>query len=1306
MDNETAPPRDIHLLTTDALLADLVGGRAVALGGGEELALESDDARAVLDWYRRNRGKWQSNLSAGDTDAVINAIGTSPPTIETAPETGTAHSARLLRLVKVEAHRFAGLHAYGQPNTPPASFIFEPCRPVSLLEGVNGSGKTSIANAIIWCLTGHLIRSQRPPEEGPLDFACEIARSDGTTTTHAMSAITPLPSKSAHLPPDGEPIPADSWVELTFSDANGTLMPPMRRAQSRTARGKLTETAPDLDAVGIDPIAWRIATTMPALLPFLSVGSASQLGEAVARLTGLAELVDLARHAGKMAVRITKIATPEIEQQRTTIAEHYQQAVNDLTAIVVETPAIAFPGTTPSVDEENSASRIIEIADHFSGLKANALSEARDVLGDGFDPESKQSRDDLEGSIAPAIEQLRTAGELPSIARLSALKVDVAAFAAAVALLTQMEVEAATLAQLAADPDRARRAQLYAKVSAWMHDPDHTYVNDGTCPVCGSQLHGARDPVTGVPIIDLLAEAVRDQAVIAQTITEWSDHWIGRLLQQLPPAIAKEARGDLPLNPATLLRTGLTDELFASEAFSGTLSALQADAIKLIDERLAKLPEFPEPPVRALPAALASKADKLQQMINRIDRALAFAKWRDANGEALNAFLLTIRRGNEGDSDAPRAIGRRLTSLQRIVEGVAPLNAAIEQTRRMETTRLDHVAKELRISACVRASAALNLLVPLGGLAQAQVDTLRQKLHRRSEYWHRAIYRNATTFAPCLTGTDMDARGVLELKVGRDGATAPAQHVSNASALRGALLGFFLAFREHVLTTRGGVSLLVLDDPQELLDHDNRQRLARGLTAVAEAGGQLFVTTHDRRFAQSLVAENRAANRVQHLSVHAVNFVDPILTLSPTIEEVDQRRQEFVDNPDSAVAAQNYASDLRVFIEARLGDLFDDLAEPAYAVSTQAPTLFPLLNKLRALVTNGSGELFSNTILKRFVNDPGLAEGASPRRVLNTSHHDKSSITYMDVKDVEKDFIRLRNNVEKVHEQFRLYRWREPLAPADVNDTKVVPLPTVTQPSFSVSVSPDIAAFSGPRPTGGSQDTAAEQLDGSWFEDKALFYVRGETLGFAIPSGAVAIVEAGPYPGRDGNLVIARHQGNVLARRLVKAPGSLGISLVAQMPDPRTSHPTMIYDESKVQLYRIVGAIFTDMPPPTGGGEATQIDTAPELAQIEVAYRVREDSAIPLVLPGQVILGGAELRPDDFDTLEGGLVAVTLDDGTSIFKRIGARLPGSLAYLRQFETIGGLGSSTVIAMEAVGGGDCTPVMTSARRVLGVLYEQP
>ena len=210
-------------------------------------------------------------------------------------------------------------------------------------------------------------------------------------------------------------------------------------------------------------------------------------------------------------------------------------------------------------------------------------------------------------------------------------------------------------------------------------------------------------------------------------------------------------------------------------------------------------------------------------------------------------------------------------------------------------------------------------------------------------------------------------------------------------------------------------------------------------------------------------------------------------------------------------------------------------------------------------------------------------------------------------------------------------------------------------------------------------------------------------MGFAIPSGSVAIVDVEPYPGRDQNLVIARHGGQVFARRLIRSPNSIGVSLAAQLPDPRTPRPSLTFDESKLRLHRIIGSIFTDMPPPAGGNEAGQVSEVPELSQVAIAYCVREESAIPLALPGQIILGGAEIDATQLDLWEGHLVAVTLADGSSLFKRVGGRLAGGLAHLRQFESIGGLGSSIVVTTEGMEGAD-TPVMISARRVIGVLYE--
>jgi hypothetical protein len=145
-------------------------------------------------------------------------------------------------------------------------------------------------------------------------------------------------------------------------------------------------------------------------------------------------------------------------------------------------------------------------------------------------------------------------------------------------------------------------------------------------------------------------------------------------------------------------------------------------------------------------------------------------------------------------------------------------------------------------------------------------------------------------------------------------------------------------------------------------------------------------------------------------------------------------------------------------------------------------------------------------------------------------------------------------------------------------------------------------------------------------------------------------------------------------------------------------------DPSEVQIHRVLGVLFDDIPPPPGKREAVQIEHAPSLLKITTSYRVRDDSALPLALPGQIVLGGPTILASELGAYEGKFVALTLTDGSSIFKRVGPMLPG-LTPLRQFESIGGLGASEVIVTEAYDGEfKGLPVMQFARLVLGVIYE--
>ncbi len=78
----------------------------------------------MLDWYRRNRSKWSANLQGQDCEAIIDCIANTPPTVA-APALSGEQERKVLHLVKLVAHRFAGLHAYGSADDPPEDFVFD-----------------------------------------------------------------------------------------------------------------------------------------------------------------------------------------------------------------------------------------------------------------------------------------------------------------------------------------------------------------------------------------------------------------------------------------------------------------------------------------------------------------------------------------------------------------------------------------------------------------------------------------------------------------------------------------------------------------------------------------------------------------------------------------------------------------------------------------------------------------------------------------------------------------------------------------------------------------------------------------------------------------------------------------------------------------------------------------------------------------------------------------------------------------------------------------------------------------------------
>jgi hypothetical protein len=137
---------------------------------------------------------------------------------------------------------------------------------------------------------------------------------------------------------------------------------------------------------------------------------------------------------------------------------------------------------------------------------------------------------------------------------------------------------------------------------------------------------------------------------------------------------------------------------------------------------------------------------------------------------------------------------------------------------------------------------------------------------------------------------------------------------------------------------------------------------------------------------------------------------------------------------------------------------------------------------------------------------------------------------------------------------------------------------------------------------------------------------------------------------------------------------------------------------------QVVGVVFSDaaiFPKPKD--EGTICDGQNGLEHVEVASKVRGESALPLVLPGQTILAGAKIRHDEVRSHEDEPMVIATSEGTA-FKRVGRLISGT-RHVRQFESIGGLGESLILRMEerdndAFGR---MPVLVDARKIIGVLY---
>ncbi|XXT20133.1 ATP-binding protein [Sorangium sp. So ce429] len=1308
--------------TLASLCNELLAGRPVLFGAQDELfQLAAIESRSVLAWYVENTTRWAGNVLRDDIERIVDRLGTVPPA---PPPTAIAgpDQTRVIHVTRMKAHRFAGLHHYGAPSAPPDVFEFDFMNEVTIFEGRNGAGKTSLLSAICWCLTGEAYRTQQPPTEihSPISVFTEQS-SDAQNgvpnrVEYTTVAAAPVPSADALASLNGKPLKVDTWVELTLSDDAGNEVAIIRREIVAAGTQRFKTRFTGHERLALDPIAFQLGTTFPGVIHHIKLGESSSIGEAVSNLTGIRPLQDLAKHARRVRDKLAGELTKERREQITRSRKQYEKLSDDLVQ-----KFSAYPELTPSIpiaqpDDIAVATRTAEQhVHHFGQLETAWLADASVLLGGDFNPRDAAARRQLSQTIGPALGALQSHADLPSIVRLHKLSLSEESVEAARTLLSDIVAHSMILEEAAKQPLINARRQLYARVAQWHAEHQGLTTDISSCPVCLRTLEGIVDPHTGTGVSAEIRRVQEAHEAAVTTVSEWIKGATFRLRTELPESLREELDRDLPGSPLELIKAAYCHELFRKPAFSGLLQQLRQVVAERWEFYLSppKVDAFVEPTPVSLPSMVSKIGADLINRMHRVQRALAFSEWLHKNSARRDAaydsvigreLMPTDERNASPASVSGWSLSRRLLALNSIIENTEPLRAALRDVELLREQLQAINEHEKRLSAYARAAEALEPLVRLERLVNEQVNSLVTRLSNQTIQWRDRIYQREIASGPRVVRASV-AGADLQVTANVGGTCIHAQHVVNASDLRATLLAFLFALREYVLENRGGLSLLLLDDPQEMFDGWNRRRLADAIVSLGGKYCRSIVTTSDKEFANDMDSFARgttgaATREVSRWSVHPCSNNRPCVGIVPYVGTIEKKRREFDTNENDHAIAREYVMYLRIWLEGRLFDLLHDAQLPP------KPTLSDVLGEIRGRMRDGR-EPFSLQSFRALCNDAALAQGSQFIKLMNESHHSRGAlISYADVKVISGDCDKIRRLVDAAHEDYARYLRRDP--PHEQPTLPPMP-PAVTLPSIRVPMLYGIAALAD---SARSSEVADESdvLDSTWFDSKAIYRLRTHNLGFSARHNDLVIVNLKSVQTEDNRVFIACHGEKVYARRVYRDRSQPGLVVLAsEAENPLKRVPTRILPASQVRLLKIVGVLFdgTETYDRSSEEAVLEPDALRSLREVACAVRIRHGnelggSAIPLALPGQTLLVGAELHPADLENHRGGYVVVSTTDG-DLFKCVGDSIAGA-PHVRMFDSVGGRGQSLLLRTEDVNGSfEKVPLLLRARRVLGVLY---
>jgi len=503
------------------------------------------------------------------------------------------------RLVKIQTEGFGGVNTWSG-----GSFTYELGGDSLVLDGANGSGKSSLTGALIWALTG-----QRPREAGATSDAAANSQVYNDEGKH-VGDWPPL----ACYPDKVGTLSTNPFVEvkLTFKNPAGD-----EAVIERSLKNGAIYSATD-PRLELPPILIETGLVMPARLAQIRFGpDQKQLKDAVQMLTGLDEIASLGQFVADLCHKSYDYLGYSKKQKREETYRAFTIAIQEARDALQSVGRSMTP--FEPADTQDKDGPMAALSREVSEKATETLAVIQSDLATGLDLSKPAIQQQVASAITSAKSEMTDGlsglGPWPTLVAIAhSLGLESAEkLRHAVDAVKEQMNEAIQLRQKALDD---KRFQMKAVAAAWHRQ--HTSGSIENCPLCEQSLNLNKQLAQEL-------DALQVAGVLAQRKFEDNVRVILTDLDAATPSAIKKYRGELPsLQPKKALEAALRTRFVDHAKYSGCLTGLA----RVVGAAIPNLPaDELEPWSMEDDADLPADSMPLREGIAAAERLLALSDW-------------------------------------------------------------------------------------------------------------------------------------------------------------------------------------------------------------------------------------------------------------------------------------------------------------------------------------------------------------------------------------------------------------------------------------------------------------------------------------------------------------------------------------------------------------------------------------------------------------------------------------------------------------------------------------------------------